>query len=408
MALFAAGSVKEGAARLYDAGSPWARVRLLWAIGVFWAGLYLYIPILTPYVVHQGGSASIAGLVVAAYGVPQLTTRIALGRFADRLGRRRVFLILGMLTVVASSLGMAIWPFPWAFLVFRVVAGLAASTWAMYSMMYVSYLPKNHDAHAMGWVSFANNAGQVVATLAGGFLAARFGWASPFWASAALAVLGLGLVIGLPERPAAPAASREAPSVWTLLRFPTLRAASLLGIATQVITFVTTFGYVPLWAAQHGVPRSELGTLMMAGIVPSTVVSVITGSVLARRIPLIRLAWIGFLVMGVFVVATPLGRGAGWLFFTQAALGIGRGIVSPILMALAIQGVEPRWRTTSLAVYQAVYAVGMIGGPALGALVVGVASLEAVFWVAGAAALAGVLGSVAWREVAGEHARGAA
>lgn len=389
-------------------GSPWARIRLLWAIGVFWAGLYLYIPILTPYVVHQGGSASVAGLVVAAYGVPQLTTRIALGRFADRLGRRRIFLVFGMLTVVASSLGMAVWPFPWAFILFRLVAGLAASTWAMYSMMYVSYLPKNHDAHAMGWVSFSNNAGQVVATLAGGFLAARFGWAAPFWASAALAVLGLGLTIGLPERPRTPTGREEAPSLWALLRVPTLRTASLLGIAAQVVTFVTTFGYVPLWAAQHGMPRSELGTLMMAGIVPATVVSVVTGSVLARRIPLMKLTWAGFLVMGVCVVATPLGGGAAWLFLTQACLGVGRGIVSPTLMALAIQGVEPRWRTTSLAVYQAVYAAGMIGGPALGAFVVGMVSLEAVFWVAGAAALAGVAGSLAWRGAATARAAGAA
>lgn len=366
-----------------------ARLRLLWTIGVFWAGLYLYIPILTPYVTRQGGSASMAGIVVAAYGVPQLTTRIFLGRWADRIGRRRVFIMLGMITVVASSLGMALWPFPWAFVGFRILAGLAASTWAMFSMLYVSYYANDqHNVHAMGWVTFANNAGQVIATLAGGFLAARWGWAAPFWVSAALAGGGLFLVVSLPEGTVVQQA-RPSPKLWHLWHYGSLRVASGLGIFNQMVTFLTTFGYVPLWAARHGVPQTDLGVLMMVGILPSTVFAVITGTWLSKHWSLRALSILGFSVMAVFTILTPLGAGELWLFLTQAALGIGRGIVSPVLMAMSITGVEPQWRTTTHAVYQAVYAGGMIAGPAIGAFTVGAFSLQAVFWLAGASAVLG-------------------
>lgn len=335
-----------------------------------------------------------AGIVVAAYGVPQLTTRFFLGRWADHLGRRRVFLVLGMTTVMASSLGMALWPIPWAFVLFRILAGLAASTWAMFSMLYLSYYANtDHSVHAMGWVTFANNAGQVIATLVGGFVAARWGFAAPFWLSAALAVLGLFLVTTLPEQRTLRGFS-PAPKIGYLWRYGSLRAASGLGIFNQMVTFLTTFGYVPLWAERHGMPAGNLGLLMMAGILPSTLFSVITGTWLAKFWSLRRLSWLGFSLMAIFTVLTPLRGGQAWLFFTQAALGVGRGIVGPVLMAMSIAGVASQWRTTAHAVYQAIYAGGMIAGPAVGALVVSRFPLESVFWISSASAILGALVSL--------------
>ncbi len=366
-----------------------AQIRLLWAIGVFWAGLYLYIPILAPYVSHQGGANGMVGLVVAAYGVPQLTTRIVLGRWADRLGRRRIFLMLGMTTVIVSSLGMVLWPFPWAFVSFRLVAGLAASTWAMFSMLYVSYQPVSRDVRSMGWISFANNAGQVVATVVGGYLAGRWGWPAPFYGSAALGVIGLLLVAKLPESRSS-ARTGEGPPLRRLLAHGPLKLAAGLGIFVQMATFLTTFGYVPLWAVHHGVPRGQLGLLMMVGILPTTLFSVITGNWFSKRWSLRTLSWLGFATMGICTLLTPVSRDTVWLFTMQAGLGAGRGIVSPSLMAMAIQGVPDPWRTTALAVYQATYAAGMIGGPLLGAFTVGLLGLQSVFWLAGLAALLGV------------------
>lgn len=43
---------------------------------LFWFAMYTYVPILAPYVEHLGGSLSMAGLVVGAYGVTQMVIRI--------------------------------------------------------------------------------------------------------------------------------------------------------------------------------------------------------------------------------------------------------------------------------------------------------------------------------------------
>jgi predicted MFS family arabinose efflux permease len=378
--------------------------RLLFGIALFWMGLYLYVPILAPEVTRLTGSAGLAGLVVATYGLPQLLTRMTLASWADRLGRRRPFLVGGLILVALSSLGMALLPTGPGFLVFRTVAGLAASTWAMFSIQYVSYQPPDRVARAMGWVSFANNAGQVAAVLLGGVLAARFGGAAPFWVSVAVAGMGLLLVAPVPE-PQGPARDVQAITSWRqIVRQRDVVVAAILGIVFQGGTFVTTFGYVPLWAAEHHLPAADLGVLTAVSLVPGALTPIVAGSWAARRWPLEALLAGGFLIIAVFTGVTPAtGAGIG-LFVAQALTGVGRGLVAPILMTLAVRKIASQQRTTALATYQALYAAGMVAGPALAAALVQQIGLGNVFVLTGLLSAAGGAFS-AWLLVTALRAR---
>lgn len=75
----------------------------------------------------------------------------------------------------------------------------------------------------------------------------------------------------------------------------------------------------------------------------------------------------------------------------QAVLGAGRGILSPALMNLAVVGVEPSRQGTPLCPYQATYALGMIGGPAVAGWLVERLGLDAAFALAAAASLPGLV-----------------
>lgn len=148
------------------------RVRLL--------GLYLYVPILTPYVAQRTGSMGLAGLVVASYGVPQLVTRALLSAWSDTLRRRVPFIVAGLGLVTLSAVGMAALPASTGFLVFRTLSGLAASMCAIFIIQYGSYETSDEVRRSMGLVSFGNSGGLVMAVLAGGILATRFGDPAPF------------------------------------------------------------------------------------------------------------------------------------------------------------------------------------------------------------------------------------
>ncbi|MDH4135241.1 MAG: MFS transporter [Anaerolineae bacterium] len=51
------------------------------------------------------------------------------------------------------------------------------------------------------------------------------------------------------------------------------------------------------------------------------------------------------------------------LFVLQFCIGLGQGIGYPVLMGLSIQYVADAERTTAMGLHQAVYAIGMLGGP---------------------------------------------
>ena len=360
------------------------RWRMLAGIGLFWMGLYLYIPILTPDVTRITGSVGFAGLVVASYGVPQLLCRMFLAAWSDRWGRRRPFILGGLGLVILSSAGMALLPTGAGFLVFRTIAGLAASTWAMFSMQYARQFPTDHAgraehlSRAMGLVSFANGGGQVAAVLLGGFVAGRFGDPAPFWVSMVVAALGIVLTAPVDDGEVVRGHS-ETVSWVQILAHRDVAAASVLGILFQAGTFVTTFGYVPLWAAQHGLLAQDLGVLTAVSLVPAALTPILAGGWAARRWRLEALLGVGLCTIAVFTGIIPdVGVGVA-LFATQALVGVGRGLVAPILMTMSVRRIPSSQRTSALATYQALYAIGMVAGPASAAALVGDVGLAEVF-----------------------------
>lgn len=357
--------------------------------------LYIYVPILSPYVVHQGGSLSLVGLVVAAYGVPQLTIRVALGSWSDRIGQRKPALALGFAAALLSALGMWLIPVPGAFVAWRFLAGVAASVWAPYTALYLGYFPPQRTANALGFATLVYVLGQVISSFLGGTLAQNIGWAAPFWVSLIFALTGMLLMLGVREMPRTRIAltpSKDETRPRTLLRrYPDLLAASFLGIFSQIASFVTTFGYVPLWAVHIGMSRTDLGLLLMVGLIPTAAMTVMAGSVLSHRWPMIQVVAVGFTIIMLMTAITPLVPQPWWLYMTQAMLGVGRGLLTPSLMTLAVTGVQPWQRATSMATYQAIFAIGTIGGPALAGWVVGSFGLLSAFWLASMGALVGAV-----------------
>ncbi len=54
-------------------------------------------------------------------------------------------------------------------------------------------------------------------------------------------------------------------------------------------------------------------------------------------------------------------------------------MMQPILMAVAVEAVPQSERGTAMGIFQAVYAVGMFGGPALGGVLGDLVGLSGVF-----------------------------
>ena len=360
---------------------------------LYWISLYLYIPILAPYVEYRGGSLSLVGLVVSAYGLAQLLLRLPLGILSDRLGRRKPFLALGFVASSVACLGFILAPTPGFMVGARFVSGIAACAWVAFTVLFTSYFPPAHTTRAISTISFCNTLSIVFATTIGGLLADTWGWLAPFWASAGVGLLGLLCLLPVYERPhRRPAAQPTLQSLRSVVRYPELVLASVVTALGQYTTFATSFGFVTNYAVTIGATKTQLGILTTIRTLTSALAILLSGRYLAPRLGPRFAVCSSYLTVAAVTAAIPYLQTVGLLYASQVLVGFGRGVFSPILMGLAIARLPDSEKATAMGFYQAVYAIGMFAGPAISGLIGARSGYPALFISAGAvAALAGLV-----------------
>src|SRR4026207_1238385 len=90
-------------------------------------GLAMVIPLLPFYPTEPGPSASIVGILIAAFSIAQLASAPLWGRFSDRYGRRPA-LLAGLILSPGAHVLFAHAPTLWLLLLCRVVQGVGGGT----------------------------------------------------------------------------------------------------------------------------------------------------------------------------------------------------------------------------------------------------------------------------------------
>jgi MFS family permease len=361
------------------------RLLLLAATSLFWFSHYTYVPILTPYAEHLGGSFEIIGFIVSAYGFSQLVIRLPLGIWSDRIGRRRPFVIAGLFAAAAAGAGLALSPSPFWMVVSRLVSGLSACAWVVFTVLYASYLPPGRTTAAMGELALVNGLSIMAASFLGGWLADSFGWTAPFWASAAFGLGGMGLCFFVHE------ARRRTPprpfDIRAVIRHPGLLWASIVSAIGQYTVFATTFGFLPNYAVHIGATKTQLGLLNTVSLVFSSSAGFLAGRVTARLLGPRLSVGSSYLLTALATALVPFTTEVYGLFGIQALTGLARGTASTIMMTMAIHGLPDEERATAMGFYQAVYAFGMMLGPVAAGFIGGSTGFEGLFLSTAAVAL---------------------
>ncbi|MNC63630.1 putative transporter [compost metagenome] len=111
---------------------------------------------------------------------------------------------------------------------------------------------------------------------------------------------------------------------------------------------------------------------------------------------------LGFAGSALFTLLIPGMPTLAALCATQVGNGLMQGLIFPLLLGKSVSDVAPFKRATAMGFYQAVYAVGMSGGPFVAGWMSAAYGLKGGFWLGGiAAALAAVLSWIWLREPRG-------
>lgn len=334
----------------------------IFTTSMFWFSLYAYIPELSTYASSLGASYRMIGIITASYGLTQLLLRIPLGVVSDLIGKRKIFVILGLVISVISSLVTFFFPSGISLLITRSMAGISASTWVIFTVMFSSYFKKEEATKSVGLMNSYNAVGQLFAMVLGGGVSYWFGTRYLFLLAASGGIIALIASFKIYEGPAATKKStfKDYLEVTT---HPKLVTVSIMGILSQLITFATAFGFVPILAKNLGANSLQLSLLTILAIIPAIIISRLAGDFIPRHFGRRNTISLGFIISGLLCVVMPWLQSLILLYIAQFVSGVGRSLVFPLLMGLGIEDFEQEKRATAMGIFQAVYGIGMVIGP---------------------------------------------
>ena len=150
-------------------------------------GLAMIIPLLPFYATELGASASVVGVLIAAFSIAQLASAPLWGRFSDHYGRRPGLLV-GLLVSAIAYVIFAYATTIWLLLLSRVVQGFGGGTIGVVQAYVADASDPKDRAKSLGWLSAATSLGAVVGPAIGSALI-HWGRHAPGIASAIFCVL---------------------------------------------------------------------------------------------------------------------------------------------------------------------------------------------------------------------------
>lgn len=365
------------------------QVLMYFVNALFWMAVYIYVPQFSAYTKNDiGATASFVGLIAGSYGITQMLLRLPLGILSDRLRRRKPFILMGIAVGGLSSLLMFFFPLSPAMLFAgRLLAGLAACAYVQISILFSSYFDGN--SHSMGFVEGSSAAGQLVAMLIGGIVAATIGYRFTFLAAALVAIPGIALAAFATEsrKERQPVRLKD---IGSTLSSRNLIVASLLAIAAQAINFAKAFTFAPMKAALLPLPATplELSIMTICFMLPTAIFGPLVAGKVLPRWGMRPVVSVGFLLHVLACALVPFAGNMALLYTSQLMTGLGNSLSFPSLMSLSVSRLPDEKRATAMGFYQAVYGLGIFAGPWLAGLLADRFNLSAAFWFTAVLALA--------------------
>ncbi len=334
---------------------------LILSILFYWIGMYIYVPTLPTFIQTRLGTLAGVGLVLSMYGLLMGLLRLPVGIASDYVGRRKPFIVIGMVLVGLGAWIMGSSTDAGGLLLGRALTGVAATTWVPLVVLFSGMFRPEEAVRVTALLTFILNIGRVLATSLTGWLNGIGGYSLAFYAAAGAA--GLGLLFILPVREKIRRASRlSAQQAIQLIRRPDVLLPAILSAINLYADYTVTFGFMPILAGHLGA-----SDVVKSALVSSNLIMVAGGSLcaalLVRRIGTRMLLWTSICLLPFGMVLAGIAPSISWLFMSQLCFGFAAGTGYSVYMGLSIRYVDQKDRATAMGLHQAVYAAGMFAGP---------------------------------------------
>lgn len=344
---------------------------------MYWFSLYSYGSVLSNHASTLGADAMMIGTIAGSYGIAQIICRIPVGLLSDRIQNRKYFIGVGILFCLVSGLGLGLSQNPEQMLIFRIMAGLGATA----SIILPGYMTdtfSDMDAHhAMGNMSASFKLGRTIAIVAGGVIAHYAGAQWAFLTGGIAAGICLIPWIFLPlDRKHEEKVRFSVVEILSVIKDRDLYMSSVIMIFFQFAVFATTYTFTPILAKDLGINAALIGILTALFTVMGIISALLSGKTMKRLLGPKRTVGLAFLVSAVAFVIMPFMNKAIYLFIVQGIVGFSMGFILPVMMAQGLKNIKKGKKDTAMGYLQAIYGVGIVGGPFLMGTVVRYANIN--------------------------------
>ena len=330
---------------------------------LFWFSLYAYTSYVSPELERMGATARFVGMVGSIYGFVQLLLRIPVGIISDKW-QKKFFICLGGFCSGLSALCMLIFYHPVAFFIGRGLAGIAASCWVTFTVLYSSYFRPEDSAKSITMLSMANSIGQLLSFVLAGVFVAMFGIRSVFVVSAVggFTAFTLGLFIREADKVSGKAPVRLK-DLFAVAADRHLLSSSILAAVVQTIVWATAMLFASVHAKSIGATPVQLSYMSIYLVVPAIVLNFLISKVLLQRIQAKWLVFMGFVCFVIYCFSLPHTTSVAQVYALQMFVGAGNALTISLLMGGCVRDIAPDRRSAAMGFYQAVYGIGMTVGP---------------------------------------------
>lgn len=301
----------------------------------------MIIPELPDYLTELGG-AEYKGLIISLFTLTAMISRPFSGKIADKVGRIPV-MVIGTSVCLLVSLLYPILSSVAGFLILRLVHGFSTGFTPTGLTAYLAdIIPFKKRGEAMGILGTAGTVGMSAGLAVGPSIANDFGLNAMFYCSSAMAVISIGVLLGIKET--LTHKHKFSVAVFKIHKRDLLEPRVLITCIVMLLTcyaYGTVFTVIPDFCAYVGIHNKGLPFTFLT--VASLSVRLIAGKAsdrFGRRSVVLVSTALG--VMGMTVLA--FGSEPRDILIGISIYGLAQGMTSPTLFAWATDLSDERFK----------------------------------------------------------------
>ena len=332
---------------------------------------------------REGYSAAAVGVLLALFALAQVFLALPAGRFAQRHGLHKPFLLAGAVATTGGLMAVA-WPTVGVLCLTALCSGAAVCLAMIALQRHVGHLASDATElrQVFSWVAIGPSVSNFLWPFLAGLLIDASGFRSAYLLLALLPALAWWWVRRVPAHvPADDENPAVQGSAWNLLRKPAFRNLMVVNWMLSSCWDVHTF-LVPVLGHERGYSATVIGTVLGVFAVAATLIRLIIPLLAARLREAAVIAGAMVSTAALFGIY-PLVQSPWAMAALSVGLGLALGSVQPMVMSTLHQ-ITPRHRhgealgLRSIAINGSSVVMPLLFGSA-GAVI----GAGAVFWIVG-------------------------